>query len=349
MAGHGRILRALENRPELVWPMRRDRAGVTGPTPAETRGPNWRRTSWNFYVPAEVEQTVEQRIVEAAALLPSFGGVTGWASLRWRRAPWFEGVTAGGSVLPVTLATAGADIRPQPGVDVSAKRLDPRDLIMVDGVRVTSSVRSIFFEMRYAGDLRIGARLLSMAAYSDEVSVDELARYALEHPGWIGVPCCRDAIPFADENCWSPAEVDMMLVWRLDAGLPRPLCNRPLFDRYGNHIGTPDLLDPEAGAVGEYDGLVHLTSSRRAQDLRREERFRRMGLEYFTVLSSDLRDPSGLAERMHAVRSRAKWLSESTRAWTLDPPPWWIPTDSVLNRRALTSEQRRRLLRYRAA
>ena len=27
--------------------------------------------------------SVEQRIVEAAAVLPSYGGVTGWAALRW--------------------------------------------------------------------------------------------------------------------------------------------------------------------------------------------------------------------------------------------------------------------------
>ena len=39
---------------------------------------------------------------------------------------------------------------------------------------------------------------------------------------------------------------------------PRPLCNVPVFDRFGQHIGTPDLLDPVAGVVGEYDGALHL-------------------------------------------------------------------------------------------
>jgi hypothetical protein len=343
------VFRALEERPELVWPMRRDPSGLTGPTPGETRGPNWRRTSWNCYVPVGVEQTVEQRIVEAAALLPAYGGVAGWASLRWHRARWFEGFAADGGMLPVTLVTAGDDIRGQPGIKVSAERLDPRDLIVVDGVRVTTSVRSVFFEMRNARDLRAGARVLSMAAYSDEVSVDELARYALEHPGWTGVPRCRDAIPYAEENCWSPTEVAMVLVWRLDAGLPRPLCNCPVFNRRGEHVGTPDLLDPEAGVVGEYEGGVHLTSARRAKDVRREELFRRMGLEYFTVVNADLCDPAGLAERMHTVRSRAKWLAESRRSWSINPPPWWVPTGTVAQRRALTPEQRRRLLRYRAA
>ena len=339
---------ALEARPELVWPVRRDRTGLTGPTPAETRGPNWRRTGWGRYLPADVEQTVEQRIVEAAAQLPSYGGVTGWAALRWRRARWFDGRAPNGDVRPVTLVTAGNDIRPQPGIRVSAERLNPLDLTVVDGVRCTTSVRSVFFEMRYADGLRAAATALSMAAYSDEVAIDELTRFALEHPGWTGVPLCRDATPYAEENCWSPTEMEMLLTWRIDAALPRPVCNNPIFDRDGHHIGTPDLLDVEAGVVGEYEGGSHLHVAQRAKDVRREEAFRRLGLEYFTMFSADRPDPSRMAERMHAVRSRARWLPESTRPWTIDPPPWWTPTVTVAQRRALAPEMRRRLLRYRA-
>ena len=55
----------------------------------------------------------------------------------------------------------------------------------------------------------------------------------------------------------------MRLVWELDAGHPRPLCNVPLFDRHGRHLATPDLVDPGAGVVGEYDGAVHLTGAQR--------------------------------------------------------------------------------------
>ena len=156
------------------------------------------------------------------------------------------------------LATAGDDIRPQTGVRISAERLDPRDLIVVDGISLTSAVRSTCFEMRYAADERQAAATLSMAAYYDLVSVEELAEYAGRHSGWTGIPQCRKAIPLAEENCWSPVEVEMVVVWRVDAELPGPLCDRPVLDLSGPHIGTPDLLDVEAGVVGQYNGELHL-------------------------------------------------------------------------------------------
>ena len=49
----------------------------------------------------------------------------------------------------------------------------------------------------------------------------------------------------------------MRLVWVLIAELCPPLCNAPLFDLGGQLLGIPDLFDPEAGLVGEYDGAHH--------------------------------------------------------------------------------------------
>jgi hypothetical protein len=297
-----------------------------------------------------VQGTTEQRILEAACLLPDHGGVTGWAGLHWQKATrWFSGARADGRLRPVWLAVAGDDIRPQPGVRVCAERLDPRDLVVVDGITLTTAVRSTCYEMRYAASERRAAVVLSMAAYYDLVSVDELAEYAARHSGWTGIPRCRAAIPLAEENCWSPTEVEMVLTWRLDAELPRPLCNRPIFDLGGRHIGTPDLLDVEAGVVGQYDGSLHLAGAQRSIDVKAEERYRAVGLECFTMLAADRAHRGQMAARMHAARRRARWEPESRRQWTIEYPPWWTPTHSVEFRRALDPEQQQRLLRYRAA
>jgi hypothetical protein len=251
--------------------------------------------------------------------------------------------------MSVHIAAGGEDVRSQPGIHICAERLDPRDVIVVDGVRVTTPVRSTCYEMRYARDPRRAAVILSMAAYSDLVSVDEMADYASQHSGWTGIPTCRAGIPLAEENCWSPPEVDMVLIWRVDAELPRPLCNWPLFDRAGNHIGTPDLLDVEAGVLGQYDGSLHLEGTQRDRDVLLEDRYRRFGLECFSMRSSDLGHPGRMVDRMLAARARAKWEAESRRSWTTDLPPWWIPTHTVELRRQLTDDQRARVLRYRAA
>lgn len=141
----------------------------------------------------------------------------------------------------------------------------------------------------------------------------------------------------------------MRLIWVLDAGLPRPLANTPVFDRSGQHIGTPDLLDVEVGLVGEYDGAHHLDAAQRFHDVNREERFRGVGLEYVTMLSGDGGDPVGFVARLHGARRRARRQAESTRAWTLTAPPWWTHIDTVASRRLLSAPQRARRLRGRGA
>lgn len=301
-------------------------------------------------MPSSVELTPEQRVIEAAAVLPDYGGVTGWGGLRWLRGRWFDGSGAAGALRPVTLATAGDDIRAQPGIAVSAERLDPRDLIEVDRVRLTHAVRSVWFEARYAPSLRDAVVAIDMAAFDDLVSLVELTKWSTEHPGWTGAPQFRAALALARENAWSPREVDLRLVGEVLAELPRLLCNRPIFDRAtGALIGTPDLLDLEAGLAIEYDGHHHLKLVQRSRDVRREELFRRHGLEVLTVLSPDIRNRQALAARMIAARERARFQAESMRSWTIGHPSWWIPTQTVELRRALTEKERLRVLRYREA
>lgn len=345
-----RSLEFQPNRAGLVAPVRIDPAGRSGPTPGQANGPRWRRSSYGLYVPAAVDATrVEQRILEAAAVLPSYGGVTGWAALRWCGASWFSGLTLGGrAALAVWLATGPCDVRRQGGIEISAERLDPSDLMTLDGLRITTPVRSTCFEMRYVGDVRRAVVAADMAAYSDVVSLDELNGYAAAHRGWTGIPQCREALTLASENSWSPRETLMRLIWEVDAGLGRPLCNVPVFDRAGRHLGTPDLLDPEVGVVGEYDGADHLTGPQRHKDVSREGVFRAAGLECAAMLAADWRDPGGFIRRLRQAYDRAGRTPPSRRLWTLERPDWWIDTSTVARRRSLTFAQRRVMLRYRA-
>ncbi len=193
----------------VVVPLRIDPTGEHGPTPKEARGPSWRRSSRGFAVPAGVDATAfHQRVVEAAAALQEdWGGVTGWAALAWAGGQWFGGTPwGGGPVRQVTLAVGGNRwTRPQRKYfATSEERLAPRDLVIVDGVRVTTAVRSVLFEMRYARSVRDAAVGLSMACFDDLVSLDEAGWYAATLCGWTGIPKARDALPLSFENAWSP-------------------------------------------------------------------------------------------------------------------------------------------------
>ncbi|MCD4533709.1 hypothetical protein LRP67_06410 [Nocardioides sp. cx-169] len=291
--------------------------------------------------------------MEAAQVIPGYGGVTGWAGLCWQGGRWFRGddlwVDGEQSHRDVTVVTM-LHARHQPGIRVSEERLRPRDVVMVDGLPLTVAARSVCFEARYAPDLRSAVRVFDLAAYNDLVSLEECGEYVTYLNGWTGVPQCREALALAEENVWSPREVDMRLVWRGATGARmRLLCNVPVFDLHGRFVGTPDLLDPVAGIVGEYDGGHHLAGAQRAKDVAREAELRATGLEYVTMLAADHPHTHQFERRLRDCIRRAERRPADERRWTLERPAWWIPTDTVAQRRALTESQRARLLAHRLA
>jgi hypothetical protein len=121
----------------------------------------------------------------------------------------------------------------------------------------------------------------------------------------------------------------MRLIWVLDARLPNPLCNRPVFSLDGELLGYPDLFDPEAGAIGEYDGADHKDGKRHRRDVAREARYRDHGLEYFTVVGGDITDRDLVVKRMVATRQRARFDPPDRRRRTLEPPAWWPKVDDL--------------------
>lgn len=325
------------------------RVGPGGPTPKEARGGRWRRSSRGFYVPASVdERSPEQRIAEAAVLVPDGGAITGWAALRWQGGRWFSGQDPAGEPMPVPVAVPSRRIRPRAGIRITEEAVDPDDIRVVDGVRVTDPRVAVLHELRQASDFRRAAVALDMACFDDLVSIDEVAELA-DATRARGRPRGESslALGLAEENSWSPAESLARLVWEIDGGYPTPLCNQPVFTLDGEHLGTPDLLDPESGVVGEYDGRDHLSSGARRRDLQREGRFRRHGLEPVVIVAGDLHSPREFLGRLREAFSRAT-LRSFRPTWTLEAPDWWTPTHTVELRRSLPAHLRARLLRYRA-
>jgi hypothetical protein len=332
----------------VLRPVRVDPSGVEGPSPGEARGPGWQRTSRGWYLPSQADLgDVEQRIACALPLLRRHEAVIGWAALRWRGGTWFSGGAADGSLLPVTLATTRRAM-PQPGFAISQEFVRPAHRSLVASLPVTSAVWAAAFEARYAGSWWRALETLEMAAYSDLVSRAECAALSARLSAWTGVGQLRRAVEHMDENSWSPRETRMRLVWTEAAGPARPLCNRPVFDLAGRHLGTPDLIDPVTGVVGEYDGELHLQGRQRTRDLDRESVFRDAGLEVVTMVAADYADTSAFVARLWSAYRRAG-RGERPRQWTLTMPRGWVDTSTVEVRRALDGWQRRRLLGYRRA
>ncbi|GAA3667935.1 hypothetical protein GCM10022237_29790 [Nocardioides ginsengisoli] len=334
------------SRRGVVLPVHLDATGRTGPTPGQARGGRWRGVAPGWYVPGEVDGAVlDQRIVEALAGVPSYAAVTGWASLARRDARWFKGLAADGRTVvdvPVALQTRG--VRRRAGVELTEDWLFDDDIEVVDGLPVTRPERAVAFEVCRTRSLAPAVRMVDLACAADLTDLATLDTYTQRLIARPGVPRLRTALAWADENVWSPQESTMRVVWR--QRIPRALlANRPLFDHDGRHLVTPDLIDPLAGVVGEYDGAVHLGDGLRRRDLDRDALYRDLGLELVTMMSAGTGDVHHFERRLAAAYRRAARRPAESPRWTLRQPAWWVDTSTVARRRALTLDQRATWLR----
>jgi hypothetical protein len=282
-----------------------------------------------MYVPSSVDGgRVEQRILEQGSRIRAYGSVSQWAALRWHGAAYFDGVGYDGEQLPVPLIL-DSGIRPDPRFTQTEEQLAPTEWEVVDGLRVTTVQRALFDEVRRVRSVREAGVAISMAAAARLISVALFATYIAQRQAWTGVPHARKAVGMARDDCRSPQEARMVQIWTLDAEFPPPLCNCEVFDLEGRLLGVPDLFDPEAGLVGEYQGEDHKNGSQHRKDVEREERFRDHGLEYFELVGGNIAQRQVAVQRMVNARRRAKFLPPESRAWTLDPPPWRTRPETV--------------------
>lgn len=313
----------------LVTPVRVDATGAAGPTRGQAAGPRWRRTTKGHDVPAEAPRTAEQRIVEQSMVIRAHGVVTGWAALRLHGGNFFDGVAPDGRTgLAVPITANGDRLRETSGIRLDRGTLHPAEVALRHGFRCARVERALFDEMVGRGEFREAVVATDMAAEAQLTSIARMRRYVAWRRGARGVRLVSAALDLADEGARSPQEARSRMVWENDAGWGRPLTNRAVHALSGSFLGTPDLLDPVRGVVGEYAGADHRDRARHVVDVRREDLFRRAGLEYVEVVGPDLQDRELVVDRIHAAGERAGRFSQR---WRLGPAPPSL--DQLLDRR----------------
>jgi hypothetical protein len=250
--------------------------------------------------------------------LPAEATLTGWASARMHGGAFFDG-RSGRNLLPVPVVLPpGHHLRPRPGLRLIEGLVE--GAVEIHGLRCTGIVAAVFDAMRFRAHVRDAVVDADMAAAARLLTVSRLADYLSSKPSWRGtpgVPVVRAALPLASDGSASPPETRLRLVWELDAELPRPLVNTPVYDRSGRLLGIPDLLDPVAGLAIEYDGDDHRDPARHSDDVDREARFRGVRLEVTRVTGRDLRRTPELVQRLRTARGRALFLPERARDWVI--------------------------------
>ena len=162
------------------------------------------------------------------------------------------------------------------------------------------------------GDLMLHHRL---------VDIGQLAAFINDHSGWKGIPLARHASTMLDAGSRNPWESRLRVLWMMDDGMPRPRCNAPIRDEFGELLGIVDLLDEAAGVVGEFDGGGHREIAMHTDDNIREESLEDHGLEVVRVTSMDFAHLTRTAGRIRRAYARAARRGGSERRWTSQPDP----------------------------
>ncbi|WP_188488451.1 hypothetical protein [Williamsia phyllosphaerae] len=154
--------------------------------------------------------------------------------------------------------------------------LDPRDIVAVDGMPVTSVIRTAY-DLGRRGPAWLGLAHLDDLTRSTNLELGVLWRYVVDHPAVRGIRQIRGLIPWVDPNAESSGESYMRHLV-LAQGLPRPETQVKVFDEAGRTVAKFDHAYREEKLAFEFDGFdYHYSDEQRASDARRDRETARLG------------------------------------------------------------------------
>lgn len=300
------VFRATLRRSTLV-----NRFGITD---HELRGPLWRSPLHGHYCFGFEEATdPTRRIRDAMAAMPPDGALSGWAAAYVLGVTDLDGRRWSGGLEPVLIALPYHRRIRREGIDTVRAPLPATDVTEVKLVRITTPARTAF-ELLRRGTLEDAVVAADAMLRRKVVTLDELSEYVDARFGHKGVPQARAALALADGRAASGPESRLRFVWVVQARLPVPEVNRPVYDAAGAMMGIPDLLDEESGLVGEYDGGQHRELRHHTADNAREERLEAAGLTVVRATSIDLKSGRrALVARLLEGHQRASRLGGHRR------------------------------------
>lgn len=139
-------------------------------------------------------------------------------------------------------------------VHVRTAPLTVEEVADVDGIPVTSAARTLA-DIARTLPFEQAVVILDAALASKRVDPQQLAEAALRATGWLGSPRARRAIAFTGAGAQSVGESRSRVVIAR-AGLPPPLLQWEVIDRFGRRIGFVDFGWERHHTVGEFDGAV---------------------------------------------------------------------------------------------
>lgn len=248
----------------------------------------------DVYVPEFTDMTTEDRARAAWLWSKERGVVAGVAASALHGARWV------GDDEPVELIWRNQH-SPR-GVLTRNERIETDEIVVVDGIAVTSKARTALDLGRHLGRDDAVARLDALA-HATGISAADVALLLARHRGTRGARRARDAIALMDAGGESPKETWLRLLV-LDAGLPKPQTQLMVHNGDYYPLAYLDLGWQEYMVAAEYDGDHHRKDRKQyRKDISRLRMLERRGWIVIRVLAED--HPMDVLDRIRlALASR---------------------------------------------
>jgi hypothetical protein len=268
-------------------------------TKAQLRSSAWRRLFPDVYACASLTVDHARRARAAAALAVPGACISG------RSAAVLWGVPLAGADDDVELTVpSGCRAGSVRGIQLSRRRLADDDVVVQDGVRVTTVLRTAI-DVARTEPIEEAVVALDQIVRAGLVTLERL-RHAAAGLRGPGCRVVRRAAELADGLAESPQETRVRLVV-LGSPLPAPVAQYTIRAADGRFLARGDFAWPDAKVVLEYDGIWHGQPQQVARDRRRLNELTAAGWTVVFATAADLRDPAALIARLAAALSSRRY------------------------------------------
>ncbi|WAJ47304.1 hypothetical protein OK015_13180 [Mycobacterium sp. Aquia_216] len=191
--------------------------------------------------------------------------------------------------------------RPAAGVQVWEEHIEADEIVIVDGMRVTTPARTALDLARhYPKGVAVAA--VDALARATELKPADVDLLIDRYRGRRGMKGARAALELVDGGAQSPKETWLRLLL-IRAGLPRPQTQIAVRNEWGWAEAYLDMGWEDIKVAVEYDGDHHLSSrTQYVKDIRRLETLERMGWIVVRVVTED--HPADIVHRVREARAR---------------------------------------------
>jgi very-short-patch-repair endonuclease len=268
-------------------------------TPDVLRGPRFLRLFPNTYIrtPEDGPPELLVRSLAAYRYLDGRGVLSGYSAAE------VLGASCGPRDAPAEVTVPDLGQRALPGLLVHRSSLFPGEVAEVNGLRVTSPVRTAY-DLARRGDLVERVVAVDRLANVHRFSPDLLLHFAARYRRFRGNDLIPEVLAHADRRAGSPMETRLrMLV--VQAGLPKPEVQWVVQDALTRTAVWLDLAWPELMIGIEYEGEGHTDRDQVLRDIGRYTGLVDKGWRIYRYTKLEiLRRPGLIVDQLTRARRR---------------------------------------------